>query len=114
MANRPPQGKKEPAFRELHKVADAAEPRLDRAFLRAAERMKKKIMIHELGIAFSSGSVRRVMKLLKDRMDIKENLEPMGQISSDLFARGFNLGRRIANEEIEARLLNEEIEGTIQ
>lgn len=99
MGNRPPQGKKEPAYRELHKVADAAEPRIARAFLRATVRMKQNIQIHELSVVFSSGSARRIMKFLKDRMAITENLAPLGKIASDLHSRGFNLGKRIAIEE---------------
>jgi hypothetical protein len=78
-------------MKNLHAAADSIEPRMARAFERAAQRLRARVSINDLALAIQSGDVRAAMLLLPASV-IVDALTPVGGIVRDAVLRGGRIG----------------------
>ncbi len=89
--------RREPAYRELHAAADRIEPRLERAFVRAMERLRDQVSINELALALSAGDAKGALRRVPVG-EVREALEGVGDSVQEAFMRGGRLGAKRINE----------------
>ena len=79
-----------------NRLADKIEKRVERAFLRANERIVARLSIEHLTNLLAAADVRKAQKVLI-ASQVKEDLEPIGTIVRDTFPRGGRLGAEDVN-----------------
>lgn len=74
-------------YKDTHTAADAFEPRLSRAYVRAVERMRSGISINALAAALAMKDQKTAMQILQAGK-IEDALTPMVAIRTDAFMKG--------------------------
>lgn len=78
-------------YRALLAEARRFEPRLNRAFRRAALRLRERVSINALAMALAAKDARRALALLAIA-EVKDALSPAGTIARDAVLRGGRVG----------------------
>jgi hypothetical protein len=91
---------REPEYRAIHDAADKVEPRLARALVRHADRLRRRVPVRELVRAIELGDARRADAVLSDEL-FEDALEPSAAILADAFVRAAELTAEELNEELD-------------
>lgn len=84
----------------VHAAADKIEPRMRKAFVRAAEKMRAGVSINDLALAIAAKDTKRALALLGG---VEEALAPAATIVRDAFTRGGKLGADAVNTALGGR-----------
>lgn len=84
-------------FRDVHGAAARFEPRLSRAFLKAAAKVRGRVSINALAIAIAAKDVKVALALLP-KADLEDALSPAGAIVRDATLKGGRLGAERLNK----------------
>ena len=83
-----------PELRAVHVQADRIEPRLERATLKAFDRMSSRVPVQALAEAIAARDPRTAARIIEE-IDIEDALKPTEAILRDAFVKG---GKTIAKE----------------
>jgi len=87
-----------PELRAVHVQADRIEPRLERATLKAFDRMSSRVPVQALAEAIDARDLRTAARIIEE-IAIEDALKPTDDILSDAFVKGGKVAAREVNDE---------------
>lgn len=79
------------SFGRVHEEQVKFELRAERAFLRSVEKVRERLLINDVAMAVSSGSISQASRLLSQEA-VEDPLGPLALLIEDAFTKGGRIG----------------------